>query len=122
MKDDRLYLVHIGECIDRIQRYTSEGKESFFRDAKTQDAVLRNLQILSESTQHLSLQLKNDHPEVNWQKIAGFRNILVHDYLGINLLRVWEIVERDMLELKRTISEILTSLGLAESDKNLAHN
>lgn len=88
MKDNRLYLIHISECINRIEEYVAEGKEFFFRDAKTQDAVLRNLQILSESTQHLSAVLKNAHPEIAWKRIAGFRNILVHDYLGINLVRL----------------------------------
>jgi len=95
MKDDRLYLVHILECIDRIERYTAEGKEAFMADEKTQDAVLRNLQVLSESIQRLSAGLKATHPEVDWRGISGFRNVLVHDYLGINLIRVWEIVEDD---------------------------
>jgi len=57
-----------------------------------QDAVLRNLQTLAESTQRISDELKALHPEVDWRAIAGFRNVLVHDYLGINLDRVWEIV------------------------------
>ena len=73
VKDDRLYLIHISECINRIEEYVAEGKEFFFRDAKTQDAVLRNLQILSESTQHLSVVLKDAHPEIDWKRIAGFR-------------------------------------------------
>ena len=71
MKDDRLYLIHIRECINRIKRYTAEGKEVFFADAKTQDAVLRNLQTLAESTQRLSADLKVAHPEVDWRGIAG---------------------------------------------------
>jgi len=54
VKDDRLYLIHICECIGRIERYTVEGKETFLRDEKTQDAVLHNLQTLAESTQRLS--------------------------------------------------------------------
>jgi uncharacterized protein with HEPN domain len=58
VKDDRLYLIHIFECLARIDRYTAEGKEAFMRDCKTQDAVLRNLQTLAESTQHLSSGLK----------------------------------------------------------------
>jgi uncharacterized protein with HEPN domain len=57
-----------------------------------QDAVLRNLQTLAESTQRISDGLKILHPEVGWRSIAGFRNVLVHDYLGINLNRIWEIV------------------------------
>jgi uncharacterized protein with HEPN domain len=88
VKDDRVYLIHICECIERIERYTEDGAEVFFADTKTQDAVLRNLHILSESTQHLSKTLKVSHPEVDWRGLSGFRNILVHDYLGINLARL----------------------------------
>ena len=111
MKDDRLYLVHILECIDRIERYTAEGKKAFMADERTQDAVLRNLQVLSESTQRLSDGLKEAHPEVDWRGISGFGNVLVHDYLGIHLIRVWEIVEDDLSELKDGIYNILLDLG-----------
>ena len=111
MKDDRLYLVHVLECIDRIERYTAKGKKAFMADERTQDAVLRNLQVLSESTQRLSANLKADHPEVDWRGISGFRNVLVHDYLGINLIRVWEIVEGDLSDLKESINNIFVDLG-----------
>jgi uncharacterized protein with HEPN domain len=111
MKDDRLYLVHVLECIDRIERYTTEGKEAFLADERTQDAVLRNLQVLSESTQRLSEDLKAAHPEVDWRGISGLRNVLVHDYLGINLIRVWEIVEGDLSELKESIHNIFLDLS-----------
>jgi uncharacterized protein with HEPN domain len=111
MKDDRLYLVHILECIDRIERYTAEGKKAFMVDERTQDAVLRNLQVLSESTQRLSADLKAAHPEVDWRGISGFRNVLVRDYLGIHLIRVWEIVEGDLSELKDGIHNIFLDLG-----------
>jgi uncharacterized protein with HEPN domain len=87
LKDDRVYLIHIFECIERIERYTEGGLEIFFSDTKTQDAVLRNLHTLSESTLHLSQTLKDSNPEVDWRGISGFRNILVHDYLGVNLAR-----------------------------------
>jgi uncharacterized protein with HEPN domain len=111
VKDDRLYLIHIGECIGRIARYTAEGKEAFLRDEKTQDAVLRNLQTLAESTQRLSEQTKNRRPQIEWRAIAGFRNVLVHDYLGLNMARVWEIVERGLPALKQVAEELLRELG-----------
>jgi len=72
-----------------------------------QDAVLRNLHTLSESTQRLSDALKVHYPEVDWTSIAAFRNVVVHDYLGIDLPRVWDIVERDLPDLKRAISTML---------------
>jgi uncharacterized protein with HEPN domain len=76
LKDDRLYLIHIKECIERVIMYTEEGKDFFFTDTKTQDAVMRNLQILAESTQHLYDSLKERHPEVDWRNISGFRKKL----------------------------------------------
>ena len=110
MTDDRLYLVHISECIARIEEYTSEGRSAFLDDSMTQDAVLRNLQVLAESTQRLSEQIKLGHPEIAWQSIAGFRNLLVHDYLGISLARVWEILDRDLPDLKRVAKELLDAM------------
>ena len=100
MKDDSLYMLHIKECIGRIEQYVSEGKDAFLADTKTQDAVLRNLQILAESTQRLSDELKLKHPDVDWRGISGFRNVLVHEYLGISQERVWEIITQDLAELK----------------------
>ena len=64
-----------------------------------QDAVLRNLQTLGQSTGRLSDTLRDAHSEVNWRGIIGLRNILVHDYLGISLVRIWEIVEYDLPDL-----------------------
>ena len=88
MKDDRLYLDHIRECIDRIERYTREGKDSFFAETKTQDAVLRNLHTLAESTQRLSVATKVHYPATDWRSIAAFRNVVVHGYLGVSLTQV----------------------------------
>lgn len=110
MKDDRLYLIHILECISRIERYTAEGKDAFLRETKTQDAVLRNLQTLAESTQRLSPHLKAAHPGISWERIAGFRNVLAHDYLGINLARVWEIINPGLPELREAAQSILKQL------------
>ncbi len=107
MNRDDLYLIRIKECLDKIILYTAEGKDSFWGDTKTQDAVLRNLQTLAESTQRLSEEVKAAHPGVNWKGIAGFRNVLVHNYLGLNLARVWRIIELELPKLKETIEAIL---------------
>ena len=92
MREDRLYIAHVLDCVRRIDRYCQNGEEAFRGSELIQDAVLRNLQTLAESTQRISEGLKALHPEVDWRAIAGFRNLLVHDYLGINLMRVWEII------------------------------
>ena len=72
-----------------------------------QDAIIRNLQIMAESTQRLSDHIKEIHSEVDWYKIAGFRNILVHDYLGVDIERVWNILEKDLTNLKIAILRML---------------
>ena len=109
MNKDQLYLVHILECIQRIEQYKPSALNSFLSDIKTQDAIIRNLQILAESSQRISQETKNTFPEIPWRGIAGFRNLLVHDYLTINVERVWLIIDRDLLDLKIGIQNILSS-------------
>ncbi len=111
IKDGRLHIEHILECIDRVQKYTRDGKEEFFKDIQKQDAVLRNLQILAESSQRLSDALKAKHLDIDWRSLSGFRNVLVHEYFGIRLERVWQIVEEDLPELKRQVEKIRGELG-----------
>ena len=88
MRDDTLYLRHILECIRRIEANVAGGREQFMASHTLQDAVLRNLRTLTESTQRLSNTLKAAHPDVEWRRISAFRNVLVHDYLGIDLERI----------------------------------
>jgi len=109
--DDRLYLVHIQECIARIELYTAEGKAAFLADTKTQDAVLRNLHTLAESTRRVSEALKASRPDVDWRAIAAFRNIVVHDYLGVDLNQIWDIVRNDLPGLKRAVGAMRQELG-----------
>jgi len=111
MRDDRVYLKHILECIRAVEEYTSSGREAFVDDRKTQKAVLRELQELAESTQRLSLALKESYPNIPWRSISGFRNVLVHDYLGLNLNRIWEIVKRDLPGLRAAVEKMLLELS-----------
>ena len=108
MKDEKLYLIYISERIERIESYVGEiDKEKFMDSSLLQDAVIRNLQTLAESTQRLSDRLKDSHPEIDWNKIAGFRNVLVHDYLGVDVERIWNIVEKELPALKKSIRKML---------------
>jgi uncharacterized protein with HEPN domain len=107
VKDDRIYLNHMLECIGRIEEYTKGNREAFLASTLIQDGILRNLQTLGQSSVKISEPLKKLHPEIDWSGIVGFRNVLVHDYLGINLNRVWEIVENDLPGLKQKIQTIL---------------
>ena len=115
MKDDRVYLVYILECLDAIVGYVSEGRNKFLADRKTQKATLRELQELAESTQRLSSGLKGRHPDLPWAAIAGFRNVLVHDYLGISLSRVWDITQRDLPALRAAVVLMLAEMDAGDS-------
>lgn len=110
MKDDRLYLIHIKEAIQHIEEYTQDGEEAFFDDGKTQDAVLRNPHTLAESSQRISQNIKATYPQVDWRTISAFRNVVVHDYLGVSLELIWDIIDTDPPHLKQKITEILEAL------------
>lgn len=107
MKDDKLYLIHIRECIERIESYVSDGERAFMESRLIQDGVLRNLQTLAESTQRLSDEIKGEYSEIDWRRITGFRNILVHDYLGLDVQLIWAIVRNELPSLKLAIESML---------------
>jgi uncharacterized protein with HEPN domain len=111
MKGDKFYLVYLLECLERIKEFTAGGKDTFMSSHLIQDAVLRNLHTLTESTLRLSDGLKNIYPNVAWKEIAKFGNVVVHDYLGVNLDRVWKIVEIDLPVLAGQARSILDDLG-----------
>lgn len=105
MTKDERYLEHIADAADRIAGYTATGREAFEASPMAQDAVLRNIQTLAESTQRLSETLLARHPGVPWKKIAALRNILVHDYLGIDPAIVWEIVEVHLPQIVNVVHQ-----------------
>jgi uncharacterized protein with HEPN domain len=110
MKDDRVYLEHVRDALGRIERYTAGGEQHFLAETLIQDAVLRNLQTLAESTQRISEDRKLRHPSVDWRAISGFRNVIVHNYLGISAARVWQVVTADLPSLQATIEGMLAEL------------
>ncbi len=107
MKGDHLYLAHIAEALERVREYTKGGRKRFEATPMAQDAVLRNLQTLAESSQRLSKALRARHPQIAWSAIAGSRNVLVHDYLGLDMDLVWSIVRRNVPELLAMVKEEL---------------
>ena len=111
---DRVLLDHIRECIERIQKYTDQERSVFFESHLVQDAVVRNLQTLAESTQRLSDVIKDNEKDVPWRAIAGFRNILVHGYLGVDLEIVWSVIEKDLPDLSSAIERMAESIRSPE--------
>lgn len=111
MTQDRLYLIHIRECIGWIQDDTHAGRDTFLANRTIRDAVLRNLQIMAESTQRLSPEIKVRHSQIPWAQLAGFRNILVHAYLGIRHELVWQFIEHHLPSLATTVNAMLAELN-----------
>jgi uncharacterized protein with HEPN domain len=111
MKNDILYLNNIEECITFIELYTINGKISFDASRMIQDAVIRNLEVIGEATKRLSPQLRDTYPNIPWRQIAGLRDVLIHDYLKVNLEEVWSVVENDLPHLKLQVRQIIDSFS-----------
>ncbi len=107
MKDDKVFLQNILECIVKIETYTSSGKEEFMSSELIQDAVIRNLEIVGEATKRVSQGLKEQHQQIPWRQMAGLRDVLIHDYMGISLKIVWNVVQNELPQLKIKIIGLL---------------
>lgn len=106
---DQTYILHMLECIGRVEQYVGEDAERFNSDPMVRDAALRNLQIMAESSQRLSDLAKATQPQIDWRAISGFRNILVHDYLGVDLGLVWQVIVKELPELKSALEKMSAS-------------
>ena len=107
MKDDKLYLTHIKEAIDKIISYTNDGYDQFVNDPKTQDAVIRNFEIIGEASKQISDRVKQLRGDIPWRDVAGLRDVLIHDYMGVDLKEVWNIVANHLPDLKNAVDELL---------------
>jgi uncharacterized protein with HEPN domain len=109
--DERARLLHAIEAIDAIQRYTVEGREAFFADDKTRDAVIRNIEILGQAVKGISDDTRALEPAVPWRKIAGMRDVLIHEYFGVELGLVWDVVEDELPVLRPQLERLSERLG-----------
>ncbi len=102
------YLNDIREAIHRILTYTADlTYQQFMEDIKTQDAVVRNLEIIGEATKNLSMNLRKSHPKVPWKDLMGMRDKMIHHYFGINYEIVWTIAKEELAGLLPQIERIL---------------
>ena len=107
---DLVYVVHMLECIERVLEYCEGGEASFRQSRLIQDAVIRNLQTMAESSQRLSDSTKAIASEVPWRAISGFRNIIVHDYLGVDIDMVWQVVSAELPALHAQLLKVRVAL------------
>ncbi len=107
-RDFRLYLDDILECCRKIRKFT-EGMsfEEFGSDLKTQDAVIRNFEIIGEAAGRLPEEIKSQFRAIEWAKIIGFRNILVHEYFGVKLETVWTAIQEKIPILEQETKAVL---------------
>jgi len=107
----RQYIDDIKECIHCIEIYSknlTEGK--FAKDQKTQDAIVRRLEIIGEAVKRVPSSIKNKYDEVDWKKAAGMRNVLIHEYYGVDIRRVWKTVKQSIPRFKKELERILSEM------------
>ena len=107
MKDDNIYIDHILQSINNILEYTREfSKKDFFKSTLVQDAVIRNCEIIGEATKKVSEDFRKVNFEVPWKEMAGMRDKLIHDYIGVDIDVIWKTIEQDLPYLKKLLEKI----------------
>lgn len=109
MKDRRIYIQAAYDCIQSISEYINGYQiDQFLEDKKTQDAVIRNLEVLGQAIKDIGIEdLKQDYPQIPWSQIAGMRNIIAHEYLGIDKVIIWETITKHLEPIETVIKKIL---------------
>ncbi|MFZ2445268.1 MAG: DUF86 domain-containing protein [Syntrophobacteraceae bacterium] len=106
MKDPLLYIVHIHESLKKIVAYTRDGRDAFMADPKTQDAVVRNFEVIGEASKRLPTEFTTAYPQVPWRRMAGFRDILIHAYDRVDMDEIWNIIDQHLPQLLSAIEDI----------------
>lgn len=123
IKDNFTYLNHILTCIDFIEKYSKDKKyDDLIANRMMQDAIIRQIEIIGEATSRIPKTFKDKYPELPWIDMKDMRNKLIHNYFGVNIRHVWNVVEQDIQPLKMQIENILSEnniqINLGFNDNN----
>jgi len=105
---DELYLQHVLDAIRKIERYAAVGYDEFMAASHWQDAVIRQLEIIGEAVKRLSADVVDRRPDIPWRRIAGMRDVLIHDYMGVDLEAVWQVTQHNIPELRQAVEQLLS--------------
>ena len=107
-RDSDVYLADILEAIEKIRRYTGGMSfEDFSSDDRTVDAVVRNLEVIGEAAKQVPADLRSRAPKIEWRKVGAFRDMLIHEYFGVDLEILWDVVQTKLSPLEQYLKPLL---------------
>ena len=107
MKDWRVYLAHILECVEAIESYTQGmSEEDFLAAPHIQDAVIRRIEVMGEAAARMPAEVREQYPHIPWGQMIGMRNMLIHEYFNVDTYLVWDTVRQDIPKLKAQLKSI----------------
>jgi uncharacterized protein with HEPN domain len=114
-RDMRLYFQDILDSIAKIEEYTKDVDErEFLANTQLQDAVLRRLEIIGAAVKSIPNDFRDKYSEIPWKKIAGLRDVLIHEYFGVNMRRTWKVANEDIFDLRQKLLQVQGNLGLTD--------
>jgi len=111
VKDDQPYLADILQALERVEEIGKRGRQAFLADWLLQDAAIRNFEIVGEAVKRVSEELKAAHPEIPWADLAGFRDVLIHQYFRVDLAIVWALIDQRVAGLRSDLARLAATLG-----------